>query len=87
VLLPIEDLRELTQDILFPYGVPPDRAKIQTHLFLDAELRAIQATGFCASGARSSVSVLACWSRLSQAASIARRAVFSVWMENAAWDL
>jgi L-2-hydroxycarboxylate dehydrogenase (NAD+) len=45
VLVSIEDVRNLAEGILLANGVPPDHARTQAGLFLEAEMRAIPSHG------------------------------------------
>jgi LDH2 family malate/lactate/ureidoglycolate dehydrogenase len=45
VLVSIEDVRKLAEGILLANGVPPDHARTQAGLFLEAEMRAIPSHG------------------------------------------
>jgi L-2-hydroxycarboxylate dehydrogenase (NAD+) len=45
MLVPIEEVRALAEGILTANGVPPEHAKIQAGLFVEAELRAIPSHG------------------------------------------
>jgi LDH2 family malate/lactate/ureidoglycolate dehydrogenase len=45
VLVSIEDVRNLAESILLANGVPPDHARTQAGLFLEAEMRAIPSHG------------------------------------------
>jgi L-2-hydroxycarboxylate dehydrogenase (NAD+) len=45
VLVPIEEVRKLAESILLANGVPPDHARTQAGLFIEAEIRAIPSHG------------------------------------------
>ena len=45
MLVPVEDVRKLAEGILLANGVPPDHARTQAGLFIEAEMRAIIARG------------------------------------------
>jgi LDH2 family malate/lactate/ureidoglycolate dehydrogenase len=45
VLVPVEQVRVLAEGILVANGVPADQAKVQTDLFVEAEMRAIPSHG------------------------------------------
>lgn len=45
MLVPIEQVRELAEGILLANGVPPDHARTQAGLFIEAEMRAIPSHG------------------------------------------
>ena len=45
MLVPVEDVRKLAESILLANGVPPQHARTQAGLFLEAEMRAIPSHG------------------------------------------
>ena len=45
MLVSVEDVRKLAEGILLANGVPPDHARIQAGLFIEAEMRAIPSHG------------------------------------------